>query len=214
MKRVLCLVFVGVLFATPAMAQKVSTEYAHGFDFKSVKTYQYVDTTVSNVPNRAVADRVTATLEKELAKAGLTETTEKPDIFITYHYAAKAKTSFNTTDPGLGGYGGYWDGWRGWRAPATDAATVTEPTYRKGTLIFDAYEAKGKKLVWRGTGVVSASAEPAEQLEIVDTIVVKLGKTWKKILAGKGEGKMKGKATTKGEGKAKSGTKDTSKQKT
>ena len=44
MKRTLGLVFILALMAAPAMAQKVTIDYAHDFDFSGVKTFQYVDT--------------------------------------------------------------------------------------------------------------------------------------------------------------------------
>ena len=53
MKRALGIVFVLALVATPAVAQKVTIDYAHDFDFAAAKTFQYVDTEDSNSPFQA-----------------------------------------------------------------------------------------------------------------------------------------------------------------
>ena len=71
MKKVFGLIFVLALVATPAMAQKVNIDYAHDYDFDSIKTYQYVDTTESNVKgNQMMADRVANMIKKELGEGG------------------------------------------------------------------------------------------------------------------------------------------------
>jgi hypothetical protein len=184
MKKALGIIFVVALFATPAMAQKVTIDYAHDFDFKGISTYQYVDTAESNAKNPLMAERVTAMLKKELAEGGLEEVSENPDIFVTYHVTTKDKTSYNTSSYG---YGGYWGGWYGWGGPAMGTTTVSEYNYTEGTLIFDAYDAKEKKLIWRGSGTVTVKSKPEKQIKQVDNILKKLGNKWDKILKGMGK---------------------------
>lgn len=190
MRKALGLIFVLALVATPAMAQKVTIDYAHDFDFNTVKTYQYLDTPDSNVKNQLMADRVTSMLKKELAEGGLKEVTENPDIYVTYHYTSQENTSYNTTSVGYGGYGGYYGGWGGWGpygVGGMGSSTTYATTYTEGTLIFDAFEPGDKKLVWRGTGTVTVKAKPENQIKQVDKILKKLGSKWDKILAGKGK---------------------------
>jgi len=43
MKKILGLMFVVSLIVVPAMAQKVTIDFAHDFDFEQIKTFQYVD---------------------------------------------------------------------------------------------------------------------------------------------------------------------------
>ncbi len=114
MRKALGLIFVLALMATPAMAQQVTIDYGHDFDFESVKTFQYVDTKESNAKNQLMADRVTSMLKQKLTEGGLKEVTENPDIYVTYHYTSQENTSYNTTSMGYGGYGGYYGGWGGW----------------------------------------------------------------------------------------------------
>ncbi len=190
MKKVLGVLFVAVLIATPAMAQKVTIDYAHDFDFTKVKTFQYVETKDSDAKSQLMADRIASMLKKELTEGGATEVTENPDIYVTYHATSQENTSYNTTSMGYGGYGGYGGGWGGWGRGGMGgmgSSTTYATTYTEGTLIFDAYNPEDKKLVWRGTGTVTVKAKPEKQINQVDNILNKLGKKWDKILAGKGK---------------------------
>jgi len=184
MKKALGLIFVMALVAAPAMAQKVNIDYAHEFDFDSVKTFQYVDTAESNIKgNQMMADRVTNMIKKELREGGLTEVQENPDIYVTYHFTTEDRTSYTTTNFGYGGYGGGWYGWGG----GMGTSSTQQHNYTDGTLIIDAYDSSDKKMVWRGTGTVTVKAKPDKQIKQVENILTKIGKRWEKILAGKGK---------------------------
>ena len=184
-KKFLLLIMLG-LAATPAMAQKVTVDYSHSFDFKAVKTFQYVNTEDSNIKgNSIMADRVASMIKKELREGGLTEVQSDPDIYVTYHYTSQDRKGYSTTNFG---YGGYWDDWYGWgMGPGMGTSTTREYTYTEGTLIIDAYDAQEKKMVWRGSGTVTVKAKPDKQIRQVDNILTKLGKKWDRILAGKGK---------------------------
>jgi hypothetical protein len=196
MKKALGLVFVLALAlaATPAMAQKVTVDYAHDFDFSGVKTFQYVDTKDSNSKNELMAGRIVEMIKKELREGGLTEVQENPDLYVTYHVTTEELSSFNTTSVGYGGYGGYGPGWGGWGGygygmggMGMASSTTYETKYTEGTLIVDGYDPTDKKLVWRGTGMVTIKSKPDKQIKQVDKILKKIGAKWDKILEGKGK---------------------------
>jgi len=194
MKRALGFVFVLALIATPAMAQKVTIDYAHDFDFSGVKTFQYVDTEESNAKNELMAGRIVEMIKKELREGGLTEVQENPDLFVTYHVTTEEMSSFNTTSMGYGGYGGYGPGWGGYGrygygygGTGMASSTTYETKYTEGTLIIDGYDPADKKLVWRGTGTVTVKSKPEKQIKQVDKILTKIGAKWDKILEGKGK---------------------------
>ena len=193
MKKALGMIFVLALAATPAMAQKVTVDYAHDFDFSGVKTFQYVDTQESNSKNDLMAGRIVEMIKKELREGGLTEVQDNPDLFVTYHVTTEEMSSFNTTSMGYGGYGGYGDGWGGWGGyggygmGGMGSSTTYETKYTEGTLILDGYDPTDKKLVWRGTGTVTIKDKPENQIKQVDKILKKIGAKWDKILAGKGK---------------------------
>jgi len=189
MRKTLGLIFLLALVAMPAMAQKVTIDYAHDFDFEAIKTFQYVDTKESDVKGNAImAQRVEDMIKKELREGGGTEVSENPDIYVTYHFTSQENTSYNTTSMGYGGYGGYYGGWGGWGGMGgMGTSTTYATTYTEGTLIIDLYDPESKKLVWRGTGTVTVKDKPEKQVKQVDKILTKIGAKWDKITDGKGK---------------------------
>ncbi len=183
MKRILGFSAAVLLLAMPAAAQKVTIDYAHDFDFDGVETFQYVDTPESNSADPLMNGRIEAAIKRELREGGLTEVTEDPDIYVTFHITSKDKTVYNTTNFGYGGYGA---GWRGW-GMGMGSSTTTASSYTEGTLILDGYTATDKKMVWRGTGTVTVGASPEKRTKQVDKILAKLGQRWDKILANQGK---------------------------
>ena len=194
MKKVFPFVVVAMFLAIPALAQDVNIDYARGFDFAGIKTFQYVDTEESNInDNQIMHDRVVSLLKQDLRQGGLTEVESDPDIFVTYHFTSEQRKQLNTTHMGMGGYGGYWDDWGGWGGydafggPMMGSSTTREYTYEMGTLVFDAYDSAEKKMIWRGSGTVTIKDKPEKQVKQVENILKKLGKRWDKILRGKGK---------------------------
>ncbi|MCU0303886.1 MAG: DUF4136 domain-containing protein [Thermoanaerobaculales bacterium] len=185
MKRALGIAIALGLAATPALAQKVTIDYAHDFSFADVKTFSYVDNEESKAQNPMMHDRIVSMIKARLIAGGLTEATADPDVYITYHLTTEEQTTYSTTSFG---YGGYWGGWGGWGyGPSMASSTTMAHNYVEGTLIFDLYDAAEKKMVWRGTGTVTVKDAPEKQVKQVESIIEKLGKKWHKIIAGKGK---------------------------
>ena len=85
MKKITGLLIVLGMVAVPTFAQKVTIDYAHDFDFKAVKTFQYVDTKESNAKNQMMADRIKDGIIEQLTKGGLQQVDSDPDLYVTYH---------------------------------------------------------------------------------------------------------------------------------
>lgn len=171
------------LVAMPALAQKVTVDYSGEFDYSKIKTFQYVPTPESNAKNPLMDDRIRGAIVRELKEGGLQAVDSNPDIFVTYHLSAKDNTVYNTTNFG---YGGMYGGWHGW-GMGMGSSTTTASTYTEGTLIIDAYDAKEKKMIWRGTGTVTVKNTPEKQTKQVDKILDKIGARWDKILKNQGQ---------------------------
>lgn len=184
MKKALGALIVLLLAASPAFAQKVTIDYAHDFDFSAVKTFQYVSPKEDASPNPLMAERIETLIKEKLVEGGLAEVADNPDVYITYHVAAQDQTVYNTTTMG---YGGRWGGWRGWGASGMASSTTTAHTYTEGTLVIDLYDAREKKMIWRGTGTVTVKEKPEKRVEQIEKILEKLGDKWHKIIAGKGK---------------------------
>jgi hypothetical protein len=182
MKKALGLVFVLALAAMPAMAQKVTVDYAHEFDFDAVKTFEFVDTPDSNAQNDMMDSRIKTMIIRELTEGGLQRVDSDPDLVVTYHITTAERTNYNTTNFGYGGYHGGWYGYGG-----MGTSTTTEYNYTEGTLIIDAYDPVEKKMVWRGTGTVTVKQKPEKQIKQIEKILAKIGDRWDKIHAGQGK---------------------------
>lgn len=190
MKKALGIIIVLGLAASPALAQKVTIDYAHDFDFSGPETFQYVNTEESNADNPMMADRIESMIKAKMKAGGATEVTENPDLFITYHITSEQQTSYTTTSFGYGGYGGGWGGYGGYGyggMGGMGTSTTQARNYTVGTLIIDAYDSTDKKMIWRATGQVTVKDKPEKQVQQVEKILTKIGKKWAKILADKGK---------------------------
>jgi aryl-phospho-beta-D-glucosidase BglC (GH1 family) len=183
MKKMLQALFVVLVASTPALAQKITIDYAHEFDFSSVETFQYIQTKESNVPDEFTDNRIRNAIIRELHEGGLMSASSDPDLYVTYHLTSKENTVFTTTGFGYDGFHGGWGAW----GDGMGSATTTATTYTEGTLIIDAYGPDEKKMVWRGTGTVTVKSKPEKQQKQIVKILARLGKKWDKILAGEGK---------------------------
>ena len=183
MKRTLGILAAAAMIAVPSMAQKVTIDYAHDYDFDSIETFQYVETKDSNSGSPLMDERIKNAIIKELQEGGLELVDSGADIAVTYHLSSEDNTVYNTTNFG---YGGYWGGWGGWGG-GMGSSTTTVTTYTEGTLILDAYDTTEKKMIWRGTGTVTVKEKPEKQMKQVDNILDKMGARWDKILKNMGE---------------------------
>ena len=196
MKRMLLLVAALAVVATPSMAQKITIDYAHDFDFSAVKTFTYVDTGDSNIDSDLTNNRIKNAIIEQLTTSedSLKQVDSGGDLYVTYHVTTEDNTVFNTSSFGYGGWGAGWGGYGGYGyggyggyGGMGGSSTTTATTYTDGTLIIDGYEPGDKKLVWRGTGTVTLKAKPEKQYKQVDKILAKMGTKWDKIHTGKGE---------------------------
>lgn len=175
-----------VLVAGLALAKdisNVSIDYAKDMDFASVKTFEYVPPKETGSDSPLMAKRTVELIEAALTDAGLTETEDSPDIYVTYHLTTGQDLPLDDSALGYGGYGPGWGSWGG--GMGTSRAGVSTET--GGALIIDAYRPSDKKLVWRGTGTFTPASSLIKRSEQIEDIVDELDKRWKKILRNAGE---------------------------
>ena len=171
--------------ASPALAQKITIDYASDFDFDSVETFAYVETQDSNMGSDLMDNRIREEIIREFKEGGGTQVESDADVYVTYHVTSEDNTTFHTTNYGYGGWGPGWGGYRryGYGRYYGGNAITTSTTYTKGTLIVDVYEPAEKQLIWRGTGTVTVKSKPEKQVKQLRSILTKMGKQWEKILA-------------------------------
>ena len=86
--------------------------------------------------------------------------TTTPDVIVATHV-----TSSEGKELVVNGFGpGPW--WGG--------GTAQVETYIEGTLIVDLYDAKTKKMVWRGVATATVSSKPEKNAEKIDKSLAKM----------------------------------------
>ncbi len=108
---------------------------------------------------------------------GMVEDDDNPDIYVTYHGEEWEEMEVSTTYYGYG-YG------TGWRASpywgVISSSTTNVYTYPKGTLIIDAYDARTKQVIWRGSATGTIPEKPEKAASKIDRAVAKIAKKWEK----------------------------------
>ena len=145
------------LVGAGAFAQDIKVDYDKAADFTKYKTFAIKLGTSWNNP--LSEKRVITEIQQGLTEKGWTPTDEaKADALVVIHGATEKQKSLNTFYSG-GGYGGY--GWRGgWGGGMGGTSTTTVDEYTVGTLVVDIFDAKTKKLVYRGTAQDELSDKP------------------------------------------------------
>ena len=148
-----------------ALGQDVKTDYMPGTDFTKFHTYKWVTIPGGQHPNQIVDEQIKQAVDTQLAKKGLTKTTEDTaDLLVGYQVAVDQEKQWNAY-----GTGGGW-GWGG------GMATATSSTIDVGTLVLDLYDPSTKKLVWTGRAgkTINPSSNPEKNQERLDKAMEKL----------------------------------------
>jgi hypothetical protein len=160
MKRLMLLsVALLVLGVTGAVAQDVRYDFDKDKTFSKYKTYKWVTIKGADQLNELTAKQLTAAIDAELAKKGLTKTeADDADLYLGYQTAISTEKEFTFYSTGWG-YGPGWGG--GWYRYGGMASTTTygsTSTVYVGQLDLSMYDALEKQLVWRG--VLSKTLDP------------------------------------------------------
>jgi hypothetical protein len=156
-----------ILTALLVAAQDVKTDYERGFDFSQIKTFAVkIGTSWGNpLSEQRAKDAVT----HQLTAKGWTVADESTaDAIVVIHGASKSEQSLNTFYSG-GGYGGW--GWGG-----GGMATTTVDTVHVGTEVVDIFDAKTKKLIFRGTAQGEISDKPEKNEKKLEKAAEKMFK--------------------------------------
>jgi hypothetical protein len=121
----------------------VSYDFDRTADFAHFKTFSLKAGTTSG--DRLVDRRITAAIELEFTRKGMTRNDAHPDVLVLTHLTFDTKRDLTAYTTGSGPYGWRWGG--SW----TTAEIRTTNVYM-ATLIVDVIEAKKDELVWRGVG--------------------------------------------------------------
>ncbi|MET0214453.1 MAG: DUF4136 domain-containing protein [Vicinamibacterales bacterium] len=147
-----------VLGAGVVSAQSVHTDHDPSVNFSSYRTYYWAKT--DPVPgNEILNERIMWDVDAGMARRGWTKApADQADLAVVANMTTQAQQKLETFYTGWGGWG-----WAGWGAVGTAAHT-----YLKGTMIVDLFDAKTKRLVWRGVATETVSYSPVKNAERID----------------------------------------------
>jgi hypothetical protein len=137
---------------------RVSSDYEHTRDFSAYKSYGWlaakpVPTGLPTLDTPMVQERIRKGVDAELTGKGFAQVAESPDFWVKYQLTAEKKVDVHTDDDAfMYGATGFEIG-----VPVTRVSQ-----YDEGTLIIDVFDAKEKKLVWRGIGQGRLRGESAQ----------------------------------------------------
>jgi uncharacterized protein DUF4136 len=147
-----------------AWAQTVHTDFNPSANFGSYMTYYWAKT--DPMPGNDILNgRIMADVDAGMARRGYTKAPkDQADLAVVVNVSTLPQQKLETFYTGWGGWG--WGGWGPYE--------TTVRTYLKGTMVVDLFDAKTKKLVWRGTATDTVSDDPAKNAERVDKSIEKM----------------------------------------
>jgi hypothetical protein len=152
-----------LLFAASSFGQQVKTDYDRGADFSQYKTYSWEKV---QTQDPLLVDRIKEAVNGDLTAKGLTTVASNGDIAIVAIEMTKNQHTLNTFYNGFGG------GWR-WGGGFGNATTTVDD-YKVGTLVVDLFDAKTKKVVWRGSSSDTLSDKSDKNIKNLDKGVQKM----------------------------------------
>jgi hypothetical protein len=160
--------FVLVLVLIPALSfgAKIQNDFDNAVDFSNYTTYAWVKGTA--VANATLHDRIVNAVEGELSKRWLRGIQANPDLYVIYHGSAKREVVIDMSSFGYT----YRSSWL-WGGKIGRSDTGIQ-TYPQGTLVVDIWEAKTRRLIWRGVATDSVTTEPARSLDAINSGLQKM----------------------------------------
>ena len=152
-----------LLFAAASFGQQVKTDYDRAADFSQYKTYSWEKI---QTQDPLLVDRIKEAVNGDLTAKGLTPVASNGDIAIVAMEMTKNQHTLNTFYNGFGG------GWR-WGGGFGNATTTVDD-YKVGTLVVDLFDAKTKKVIWRGSSSDTLSDKSDKNIKNLDKGVQKM----------------------------------------
>jgi uncharacterized protein DUF4136 len=119
---------------------------------------------------KALEPQIVASVDRELARRGLSKATDAPQLNVVFYAALK----IGTDDMQLGSYYQYTTGWATPLANATQGDQVT--MYEQGSIVVDLIDRSSKKAIWRGSASSRVTEENTQEKRLarVDEAVVRM----------------------------------------
>ncbi|HQZ15861.1 MAG TPA: DUF4136 domain-containing protein [Vicinamibacteria bacterium] len=167
------------LLSVSVFAQDVQTDYDKSVNFAAIKTFSIkIGTTWGNPLGES---RVLQEFDKAITEKGWTMTTDdaKADALVLIHGATEVKKSLETFYSG-GVYGAYgYGGWAGYGVGVgMGSSTTSMSEFTMGTLVVDMFDARTKKLIFRGTASDELSDKVSKNIKKMEKASDKMFKNF------------------------------------
>lgn len=168
MKRLLYLLPLVFLYSCSSIT--ITADYDREVDFKSYKTFSFLKWREDNNKLLTPFDkqRIENSVKTEMTARGYNYTETGGDLAVSVFIILEDKTSYTSYTDYYGGYGYYYRTPWGWGPART---TVSSYDYTQGTMIFNIFEAAGKKLVWQGTAIGEVDNNRARDEKNIQRVV-------------------------------------------
>lgn len=159
----LAIVSVGLFIPCPSHAQRVTTEWAKGFDFRKLRRFAWRKNNLVTVrhpeDNEMLDLKIMRLITQKLASIGIVEDSTNPDFYFFYHAgpgdeglqvaAATPEGLDSIQPPALSPTGGR----NTWSAGAGSTAGIAPNVWYsvQGKFVFYAVDCKSKMVIWQGT---------------------------------------------------------------
>ena len=172
MTRTFGRIAIALLLAAPQLlAADVKNDWDKTYDFSQMKTFAVkIGTGWGNELGEA---RAVKDIGEALTERGWKAAPEaSADALVVIHGATEKKRSLNTFYDGWGGYG-YYGGFGGY---TSGGSTTTVSEWVVGTLVVDIFDAKTKKVIFRGTATDELSKDPKKTEKKMNKAATKMFK--------------------------------------
>jgi uncharacterized protein DUF4136 len=162
---------IALLFLTGSFAfsQKVRVDYDHNTKFSNYKTFSWIkEPATPNDP--LMKQRIIDGINTQLVARGLRRVDSNGDLAVSVNVATQEKQTLNT----------FYDGFGPWGWGMGGGATTVE-TYTEGTIVADLFDAKTKKVVWRGIATKDISSKPSKETHEIEKAIEKLFRNYPPI---------------------------------
>jgi len=153
-----------LLVALACSTIQVSSDYDQARDFSKYKSYGWlaekrpVATGIPALDTPMVQSRIKSGVDLSLTGKGFAEVAENPDLWVNYQLTAEQKLDVHRDDNAF------------LYSPSGTEIEMSPPDesirqYEEGTLVINVFDAREKKLVWRGIGQGQLRGEVASDPE-------------------------------------------------
>jgi len=151
---------VAAVVATSAYGQTVNTDSDPSAPFSTYKTYSW--TTGTPALESLGEQRIRAAVDAQMSAKGFrVATDETPDVYIATHVLTQREPQLIANGFGPWAFAGAF-------------GTIDVNALVQGTLVVDMYDAKTKKMVWRGVATDTVSDKPSKNASKINKALAKM----------------------------------------